>query len=83
MEAILGLLLGVLPLFYPLLIASGIAFVYAMARRSWKAMALSGALLVPDAWYVSGYPALPWAKFVPLLQLALAIWFYAKRNPPR
>jgi hypothetical protein len=73
MEDIMGVLLGSLQLFYPLLIASIITFVYALFKRSWNWMLLSGILLYPDAWFFSGYPPFPWAKFVPLIQVVLAI----------
>ncbi|TQR21752.1 hypothetical protein [Psychrobacillus vulpis] len=81
MEEIMGGLLGQLGLFYPLLIASVITFVYALIKRSWIWMLLSAILLYPDAWFFSGYPPFPWAKFVPLIQVIFAIIFYLmKRN---
>lgn len=76
MEGIVGVLLGTLGLFYPLLIASIISFVYALIKRSWIWMVLSAILLYPDAWYFSGYPQFPWAIFIPLIQVVLAIIFY-------
>ena len=77
----MGGLLGPLGLFYPLLIASVIIFVYALIKRSWIWMLLSAILLYPDAWFFSGYPPFPWAKFVPLIQVIFAIIFYQmKRN---
>lgn len=81
MEGIIGVLLGTLGLFYPLLIASIITFVYGLIKRSWVWMLLSAILLYPDAWFFSGYPPFPWAKFAPLIQVILAIIFYLlKRN---
>ncbi|WP_456271002.1 hypothetical protein [Bacillus sp. AK031] len=79
MENLMGLLLGSLNLFYPLLIASAIIFIYALLKRSWIGMLLSALLLFPDAWYFSGYPAFPWAMLLPLIQVLLAVTFY-KRN---
>ncbi|WP_342543252.1 hypothetical protein MHH33_06375 [Paenisporosarcina sp. FSL H8-0542] len=76
MEGIMGVLLGTLGLFYPLLLASVITFVYALIKRSWIWMLISAILLYPDAWFFSGYPPFPWAKFVPLIQVILAIIFY-------
>lgn len=69
-------LLGSLGLFYPLLIASVIIFIYALVKRSWIWMLLSAILLYPDAWFFSGYPPFSWVKFVPLIQVILAIIFY-------
>ncbi|PUB11126.1 hypothetical protein [Paenisporosarcina sp. OV554] len=81
MDGIMGVLLGTLGLFYPLLIASVITFVFALIKRSCIWMLLSAILLYPDAWFFSGYPPFPWAKFVPLIQVILAIVFYLlKRN---
>ena len=48
-------LLGQLGLFYPLLIASLITFVYARIKPSRIWMLLSAILLYPDAWFFSGY----------------------------
>ena len=76
MEVITGVLLGVLQLFYPLLLASVILFVYALIKRSWVWMLVSGVLLYPDAWYFSGYPPFPWVKFIPLIHGILAIVLY-------
>jgi hypothetical protein len=77
----MGVLLGSLRLFYPLLIASVITFVYALIKRSWIWMLLSAILLYPDAWFFSGYPPFPWAKFIPLIQVVFALIFYLmKRN---
>ena len=73
MEWIMGVLLGSLQLFYPLLFASIITFVYALIKHSWIWMLLSGVLLYPDSWFFSGYPPFPWVKFVPLIQVILAI----------
>ena len=81
MEVILAFLLGSLGLFYPLLITSTIAFVYALIKRSWIWMLISAVLLYPDAWFFSGYPPYPWTKFIPLIQVLLAIFIYLiKRN---
>jgi len=81
MEGLIGGLLGTLGLFYPLLIASVITFIYGLIKRSWIGMLLSGILLYPDAWFFSGYPPFSWAKFIPLIQVILAIIFYLlKRN---
>lgn len=79
MDDILGFLLGSLHLFYPLLIASGITFVYGICTQSWVWLLISGILLFPDAWYFSGYPPYPYAKWVPLIQLFLALIFYLGR----
>ena len=76
MEVITGVLLGVLQLFYPLLLASVILFIYALIKRSWIWMLVSGVLLYPDAWYFSGYPPFPWVKFIPLIHAILAIILY-------
>lgn len=81
LEEMMGGLLGTLVLFYPLLVASVITFIYALFKRSWIWMLVSGILLYPDAWFFSGYPPFPWAKFVPLIQIILALLFYlSKRN---
>ncbi|HWI49014.1 MAG TPA: hypothetical protein VNU45_12400 [Rummeliibacillus sp.] len=81
MEGLIGGLLGTLGLFYPLLIASVITFIYGLIKRSWIGMLLSGILLYPDAWFFSGYSPFSWAKFIPLIQVILAIIFYLlKRN---
>ena len=73
--------MGSLRLFYPLLIASVIIFVYALIKRSWVLMLVSAILLYPDAWFFSGYPPFPWAKFIPLIQVIFALIFYLmKRN---
>lgn len=77
----MGVLLGSLRLFYPLLVASVITFVYALIKRSWIWMLLSAILLYPDAWFFSGYPPFSWTKFIPLIQVILALIFYLmKRN---
>jgi len=76
MEVITGVLLGVLQLFYPLLLASVILFIYALIKRSWIWMLVSGVLLYPDAWYFSGYPPFPWVKIIPLIHVILAIILY-------
>lgn len=72
----MGLLLGSLGLFYPLLIVSVITFIYALIKRSWGWMLLSALLLYPAAWFFSGYPPFPWARFIPFLQIIVAIIFY-------
>ena len=79
-EGIISVLLGPLQLFYPLLIASIITFVYALIKRSWFWMLLSGILLYPDAWYFSGYPPFPWVKFIPLVQMVLTIILYLMKR---
>lgn len=76
----MGLLLGTLKLFYPLLIAAVSLFIYALIKRSWKLMLISAILLYPDAWYFSGTPRFPWAIFVPLIQVVLAALFYLKKE---
>lgn len=76
MEEIMGVLLGSLGLFYPLLLASIITFVYAIIKRSWIWMLLSAIFLYPDAWLFSGYPPYPLAKFVPLIQVIWVIILY-------
>ena len=78
MEAILGILLGPLSLFYPLLMASILTFIYSIIKRSWIWMLLSSILLYPNAWFFSQYPPFPWAIFVPLIQVVLAILFYLR-----
>lgn len=80
MEVIMGVLLGTLGLFFPLLIASIITFVYAIIKRSWIWMLLSALLLYPDVWFISAHPPFPWAIFVPLIQVLLAIIFYLKNR---
>ncbi|WP_077212956.1 hypothetical protein [Bacillus dakarensis] len=80
MEETMGFLLGTLDLFYPLLIASVFTFLYALVMRSWVWMLVSAILLYPEAWLFSGYPPYPWAKFVPFIQLILAIIFYFKKT---
>ncbi|TSI07870.1 hypothetical protein [Lysinibacillus sp. BW-2-10] len=80
MEAIVGVLLGTLGLFYPLLLGAILAFVYALLKRSWVWMLISALLLYPDAWYFSGYPPFPWVKWVPFMQVILALMFYLNRN---
>ncbi|TKC18883.1 hypothetical protein [Robertmurraya kyonggiensis] len=80
MEDILGFLLGFLQLFYPLLLASIITFIYALIKRSWKWMLVSGILLFPDAWYFSWYPPFPWAKFIPLIQVIIAFIFFRTKG---
>lgn len=80
MEIIMSVLLGILNLFYPLLIASFVIFIYALIKRSWIAMLISGLLLFPDAWYFSGYPPFPWVKFIPLVQVIMALVFYFKQK---
>ncbi|MFD1736353.1 hypothetical protein ACFSCX_07225 [Bacillus salitolerans] len=74
----MGLLLGSLDLFYPLLIASILTFVYALISRSWFWMLLSAILLYPDAWYFSGYPTFFWVNFIPVIQVIIAIIFFMK-----
>lgn len=76
LEEIMGVLLGSLNLFYPLLIASGITFIYALVKRSWISMLISAISLYPIAWLFSGYPPFPWANFVPCIQIILAIILY-------
>jgi hypothetical protein len=80
LEELMGLLLGTLDLFYPLLIASVITFFYALFTRSWMIMLVSGILLFPDAWYFSGYPPFPWAKIVPLIHVVIAIIFFLQKR---
>jgi hypothetical protein len=80
MEQLLGLLLGTLNLFYPLLIASVIIFIYALIKRSWVGMMISAILLFPDAWFFSGYPAFPWAIILPFIQVILAVIFYVRKR---
>lgn len=80
MEEFIGLLLGSLDLFYPLLLASILTFIYGLIKRSWVGMLLSAILLYPDAWFFSGYPPFPWAKFVPFIQVLLAIIFYLRKR---
>ncbi|RUL47282.1 hypothetical protein [Lysinibacillus antri] len=80
MEAIVGVLLRTLGLFYPLLLGAILAFVYALLKRSWVWMLISALLLYPDAWYFSGYPPFPWVKWVPFMQVILALRFYLNRN---
>lgn len=83
MEELIGLLLGSLGLFYPLLIASIITFICGLMKRSWIWMLLSAIFLYPDAWFFSGYPPFPWAKFVPFIQVILAIIFYLRTRVNR
>jgi hypothetical protein len=64
---------------YALLVASGIIFIYALVKRSWKWMLFSG-ILVFQAWYISGYPAFPWAIFVPLIQVFFTVLFFATKG---
>lgn len=80
MEVIMGFLLGTLSLFYPLLIASVIIFVYALIKRSWKSMLISAILLYPIAWFIGAHPPFPWATYIPFIQVALAILFYFIRK---
>lgn len=80
MEKFMGILLGTLNLFYPLLIASVVLFIYALIKRSWILVLISAILLFPNAWYLSGTPRFPWAIFVPLIQVILAILFYFKKK---
>ena len=80
LEGITSVLLGPLSLFYPLLIASIVTFVYALVKRSWVWMLISAVLLYPDAWYFSGYPPFPWAKFAPVIQVVFAIFFYLLKS---
>jgi hypothetical protein len=80
LEEVIGLLLGSLDLFYPLLIASVIIFVYALIMRSWIMMLISATLLYPDAWFFSKYPPFPWVIFVPLILVILAIIFYLRKR---
>ncbi|MFE8703001.1 hypothetical protein ACFYKX_20540 [Cytobacillus sp. FJAT-54145] len=83
MEEFMGLLLGSLNLFYPLLIASIIILIYAWIKKSWIGILVSAILIYPVAWLFSGYPPFPWAKFIPLLLVILAVIFYLKKNPLR
>lgn len=76
----MGILLGTLKLFYPLLIASFTLFIYALIKRSWILMLISTILLYPNAWYLSGTPRFPWAIVIPLFQVILAILFYFKKK---
>ncbi|KXH80866.1 hypothetical protein [Sporosarcina sp. HYO08] len=76
MEQIMGLLLGTLNLFYPLLLGSVITFIYALIRRSSIPMLISAILLFPIAWFIGAHPPFPWAIFLPLIQVLLAIVFY-------
>ncbi len=76
----MGLLLGTLNLFYPLLIASVSLFIYALIKQSWGLMLISAIFLYPDVWYFSGSPRFPWAIFVPLIHVILAILLYLKKN---
>jgi hypothetical protein len=81
MEELMGFLLGSLNLFYPLLIASFIFFIYSLIKRSWISMMISAILLFPDAWFFSGYPDFPWVILLPFIQVLLAVIFYlGKRN---
>jgi hypothetical protein len=80
LEAVIGILLGSLNLFYPLLIASVITFIYALKKRSWGWMLLSAILLYPDTWYFSGYPPIPWANLIPLFQVIIAIIFFGMKR---
>jgi hypothetical protein len=80
MEQLTGFLLGSLGLFYPLLIAAVLTFVYALIKRSWIWMLVSAILLYPVAWFFSGYPPFPWAKFIPLTQMIFALVFWLKKQ---
>ena len=75
-EKVVEVSLGIFDLFYPLLMASAVAFVYALIKRSWKWMLFSAVLLYPDVWFLSGYPLLHWAKWMLLIHVALAGIFY-------
>lgn len=80
MEEVMVFLLGSLQLFYPLLIASVIVFVYGLIKRSWISMTVSAVLLYPDAWYFSGYPPFPWAKFIPIIPILIAVVFFIRKR---
>ncbi|WP_102029346.1 hypothetical protein [Salirhabdus sp. Marseille-P4669] len=80
MENIIGILLGTLQLFYPLLLISLLLFVYALVVRSWKLMLLSGLIILPDAIYFSWYPPYPYAIFTPVIHLVIAFIFYYRHK---
>ncbi|MCW1927487.1 hypothetical protein [Bhargavaea beijingensis] len=82
MESVMGLLLGTLQLFYPLIVMSAIAFVLGLILRSWLWVLASAVLIYPDSWYIGGTPAFPWAIYVPLIPVFVAIWLFLskKRN---
>jgi hypothetical protein len=76
MEQVMGVLLGSLQMFYPLLVLTAIAFAIGLFRRSWPWMLASAILIFPGAWYVGATPRFPWATFVPLVPILLAVWFF-------
>lgn len=76
MESLMGLLLGTLQLFYPLIVMSAIAFVLGLILRSWLWMLASAVLIYPDAWYIGATPAFPWAIYVPLIPVIVALWLF-------
>jgi hypothetical protein len=79
-EEITRILFGSWHLFYPLLITSGIIFVYAFTTRSWIWMIISGIVLYPDAWYFSKYPAFSWVEFIPVVQVIFAVVFFLMKR---
>ncbi|WP_424237906.1 hypothetical protein [Bhargavaea ginsengi] len=76
MEQVMGLLLGTLQLFFPLIVMSAITFVLGLILRSWLWMLASAVLIYPDAWYLGATPAFPWAIYVPLIPVFVALWLF-------
>lgn len=76
MEAIMGVLLGHLGLFYPTLIAAAVCFIVSLIKRSWKWMLASTILIYPGTWYLGAMPPFFWAGYIPLIPLALTIWLF-------
>lgn len=63
-------------LFLFLLISSFVVFGLAWYVKSWVLMIISGILLFPVTWFMSGYPPFPWAIYIPVIHLVLAIIIY-------
>ncbi|TLS35028.1 hypothetical protein [Pseudalkalibacillus caeni] len=80
MGTIFVLLIGKLNLFYPLLISSGILFLFAIAKKSWVSMLISGCLLLPISWYLSLDATTSWAKLIPMLPVMLTVHFFYKKE---
>lgn len=80
MESFLGILLGTLNLFYPLLICSIVIFIYGVVIRSWPAVLISGLLIFPDVWFFSGYPSYAWVILFPFIHLFITYRFYKNKQ---
>ncbi|ASS77230.1 hypothetical protein CIG75_14320 [Tumebacillus algifaecis] len=62
-----------------LLFLTAISFTLAFLKRSWVGMLIGGLIVLPLAWFMSLYPPFPWAIYVPLIYLIMAIFLFFRK----